>query len=33
MLDHTRNTDKSGIRFYKEIYDDIAPETAKMLDT
>ena len=34
MLKHTRNTNNSGIRFYKQIYNEIhCTKTAKMLDT
>ena len=34
MLKHTRNTNSSGIRFYKQIYNGYhCTETAKMLDT
>ena len=34
MLKHTRNTNNSGIHFYKQIYDQLhCTKTAKMLDT
>ena len=33
MLKHTRNTNISGIRFYRQIYNEHYTKTAKMLDT